>query len=381
MQYTLITSDQALASFCTKAQNAAAVAVDTEFVRTRTLYPKLGLIQLYDGEDLVLVDPLSIENFSPLVDLLTNPSVIKVLHSCSEDLETFWQSLAVIPAPIYDTQFAACLLNMGATLGYAALIDKMLEIKVDKGESRTDWIARPLTKQQLHYAANDVLYLHQVYSTLKKQTDELDRTEWIFHEMAQLAKKKTIAPPAELAYLGFKNNWKLEPKALYVLKLLAKWRLEQARARDLALNFVVRESNLVEIARLQPTHKGALFAIDGMSPQEARIHGEALLSIVEEAQHAPEEVYPQPIDRLMEQKGFKKVAAEIRAYCQQKAAELAIPVEVLGSKKQIQQLLKWHWKLQDELSAMGLMPDLIIGWRATVLQDGVEQILSRYPGN
>ncbi|GAC13570.1 ribonuclease D [Aliiglaciecola lipolytica] len=378
MQYTLITTFEALNSFCIQASNAPAIAVDTEFVRTRTLYPRLGLIQIYDGVTLVLVDPLGIEDLSPLANLLTNPNVVKVLHSCSEDLETFWHSLNVIPNPIFDTQFAACLLNKGATLGYAALIELMLDIKLDKGESRTDWIARPLSEQQCQYAANDVLYLFQVYPELHEQIEALGRTEWVYQEMQQLALKKSVNLPADLAYLNIKNNWKLSGLSLYVLKQLAKWRIEQARIRDLALNFVVRESNLVEIALTLPTHKGAIFAIDGMTPQEARIHGDVLLSLVEEAKNASAEVYPAPVERLMTHKGFKKASAEMRALCQQKADELAIPVEVVGSKKQIQQLLKYHWHTHDELREMGIKPDLIQGWRGELVGDVLLKIVAKY---
>ena len=340
----------------------------------------MGLIQLYDGESLVLVDPLGIDDFNPLTQLLTNPKVVKILHSCSEDLETFWHSLGVIPVPVFDTQFAACLLNMGATLGYANLVEIMLDVKLDKGESRTDWLARPLSLEQCAYAANDVLYLFNLYPELFARIEALGRLQWVYDEIAQLAQKKIQILPADLAYLGIKNNWKLRGKSLYLLKILAKWRIEQARKRDMALNFVVRESNLVEIARVQPKHKAALFALDGMTPQEARIHGDAIIEMVEQAQLAPEEVYPTPVERLMEFTGFKKVSADIRTVCQNKADELNLPVEILGSKKQIQQLLKYYWLKQDETREMGLQPDLISGWRAPLLKDNVMAIVERRSG-
>ncbi|WJG08205.1 ribonuclease D [Aliiglaciecola sp. LCG003] len=381
MHYTLITTDQKLHEFCAQAQQSDAIAVDTEFVRTRTLYPRLGLIQIFDGVTLALIDPLDITDFGPLVALLSDEKVVKVLHSCSEDLETFWHSLGVVPKPVFDTQFAACLLNMGATLGYANLIEEMLAIKLDKGESRTDWMARPLSEEQCQYAANDVLYLFDVYPSLKQQIEALGRTQWVYQEMEQLARKKTLQVPTELAYLGIKNNWKLTGRELYLLRLLAKWRVEQARKRDLALNFVVRESNLVEIARQQPTNKNALFSIDGLTPQEARIHGDAILEMVNDAKNSPVEVFPAPIERLMEHSGFKKVSAELRAACQQTADALSIPVEVMGSKKQIQQLLKFHWLKLDEMREMGIQPDLISGWRAPLLAAQLDAILSHYQGS
>lgn len=375
MQYKLITDNHSLQQFCLQATTKDAIAVDTEFVRTRTLYPRLGLIQIYDGESLVLVDPLKITDFSSLIELLVNEDVVKILHSCSEDLETFWFNLNIIPKPIFDSQFAACLLNMGPSLGYANLVETMLDVKLDKGESRTDWMARPLSKEQCVYAANDVLYLHKLYPELKQKICELGRLQWIYAEMKQLADKKTTTLPSELAYLLIKNNWKLTGDSLYLLKELAKWRIEQARNRDIAVNFVVRESNLVEIARLKPASKSELFAIDGITPQEARIHGDALLNIVTQAKNVPKEAYPEPIERLTQHAQFKKVSTEIRAVCQRKADELELPIEILGSKKQIQHLLKYFWLKMDENREMGLKPDLINAWREPLLKKEIMDIV------
>lgn len=375
MNYTFITTNAQLAEFCQSAAQAEAIALDTEFVRTRTLYPRLGLIQVYDGKQLVLIDPLGIDDFSPFTRILTDTGVIKVLHSCSEDLETFWHSLGVIPEPVFDTQFAACVLNMGATLGYANLVELMLGVSLDKGESRTDWLARPLSEQQCHYAANDVLYLYQLYPSLYEKVQEADRLEWVFEEMKHLARKKQLGLPPELAYLGMKNNWQLHGKSLYLLKQLAAWRLKVAREKDLAVNFVVKEQNLVEVARRKPKSKGDLFKINSITPQEVRINGAALLEIVAAADDIPPEMFPASIERLIEYPGFKKIAASIRQLCIEKAEELAIPVEIMGSKKQIQQVLKWVWFELYENKEMGLSPDLVSGWRKPYLQPGIEDIL------
>ncbi len=374
MQFDLITDDRALKAFCEQASQTSAIAVDTEFVRTRTLYPILGLIQLYDGQSLVLVDPQKIDDFAPLVALMENESVVKVLHSCSEDLETFWHSLKVVPRPLFDTQFAACLLNKGATLGYANLVELMLGVKLDKGESRTDWTARPLSPEQCQYAANDVLYLLQLYPQLHREIVEADRLEWVYAEMHQLGKKKQTKLPSELAYLGVKNNWQTHGRSLYLLKELAKWRIEQARERDMALNFVVRESNLLAIAKKRPQNKGALFNLDGMTPQEARIHGSALLSLVDASADVPPELYPPAVERLNEFPDYKKLAASIRTLCLQVSEQQNIPVEIIGSKKQINQLLKWLWFDLDETREMGLTPDLLSGWRKPLLQKGIEEL-------
>lgn len=366
MEYNFITNNQALAEFCQQASQAEAIAVDTEFVRTRTLYPQLGLIQMYDGKQLVLVDPLTIDDFSSLEELLTNPNVVKILHSCSEDLETFWHAFKVMPSPVFDSQFAASIVGMGPALGYAKLVENMLNITVDKGESRTDWLARPLREEQCDYAAKDVLYLLQLYPELKSRVEAQNKLPWVYAEIAHLATKKQTPLPLDSVYLTVKNNWKLSNKALLILKKLAAWRTQIARQRDMALNFVVREENLVAIAIQQPTSKNELRAIQGVNPHEVRIHGDALLTIVAECQNLPEKIYPPRVKRLNDIEGYKNTAASVKKVCLTIAEKYALPPELVGSKKQINQLLKWCWFEQDETREMGLKPDLLSSWRFTL---------------
>ena len=363
MQYNFITSNQALADFCQQASQVEAIAVDTEFVRTRTLYPQLGLIQIYDGKQLVLVDPLAIDDFSSLTELLTNPNVVKVLHSCSEDLETFWHAFKVMPSPIFDSQFAASIVGMGPALGYAKLVEVMLDVVVDKGESRTDWLARPLRDEQCDYAAKDVLYLFQLYPELKSRVEEQNKLPWVYAEIAHLSAKKQTPIPLDSVYLTIKNNWKLSNKSILILKQLAAWRTATARQRDMALNFVVREENLVAIAMLQPSNKNELRTIQGVNPHEVRIHGDALLAIVADCQTVSEEAYPPKVKRLNDVEEYKNTAASVKKLCISIAEKYAIPPELVGSKKQINQLLKWCWFSQDETRDMGLQPDLLSSWR------------------
>ncbi|MFT4937655.1 MAG: ribonuclease D [Paraglaciecola sp.] len=363
MSYTFITTNEALHTFCVQASDVPAIAVDTEFVRTRTLYPQIGLIQIYDGRQLVLVDPLAISDFTSLTELLVNPNVVKILHSCSEDLETFWHALKVIPEPIFDTQFAASIVGMGSSLGYAKLVEEMLDIKVDKGESRTDWLARPLRDEQCDYAAKDVLYLFQLYPELKQRTVEQHKLLWVYDEIRALANKKKTNVPLDMVYLGFKHNWQLQGKSLYILQRLAAWRVETARVRDLALNFVVREQHLLEVARRQPKNKSELHEIEGLTAQEIRIHGETILNIIAESNTKDSGDYPDRIERLTQMNGYKQTSAAVRQVCSDVAEQLKVPIELVGSKKQMNQLIKWCWFKQDETRAMGLIPDLINGWR------------------
>ncbi len=385
MRYQLINDDRSLAEVCNRASNHRDIALDTEFVRTRTLTPQLGLIQLYDGEQLVLIDPLAINDFSPFVELIKNPNITKVLHSCSEDIEAFLTFFGVVPTPIFDTQFAANILAMGATVGYARLIEELLNIQLDKGEARTDWLARPLTEKQLHYAANDVLYLLPAYKQLAAQIDELDKRDWVINEISHLVVKKQAQLPSEWAYLQIKNNWKLSQKQVYVLKRLAAWRLDRARKKDMALNFVLKETALIELVQSLPADKKQLAKIYGVSPQAVRKQGDFLLTLINDAANEFEKLdendKPNRILRLIDIHAYKKFASELKALAGKIANDNSVAVEVLASKKQINQLLKWWWFDEDETSAQGLAPDLLSGWRGKLFSAAVVELLGDIPDN
>ncbi|GFD89757.1 ribonuclease D [Tenacibaculum sp. KUL152] len=383
MQYQLITTFEQLEKVCTTAQRQEAIALDTEFVRTRTLTPHLGLIQLYDGHQLVLIDPLAIENMQPFVALLENTDVVKVLHSCSEDLETFLTAFDTIPTPIFDTQFAASVLGKGPTLGYAKLVEMLCDVELDKGESRTDWLARPLREAQLSYAANDVLYLLPCYQQLASEIQAAGKADWVFEEIALLGAKKRAQMPEDFAYLQIKNSWRLNAEQLTVLQALAAWRLNTARKKDLALNFVFKEGHLFEAAQRLSDSKSALSRINGVNHQSVRRYGDSIVAIIEEARtkfaQTPEKFRLPVVLRLIDIPKYKKTLAELKSVSEQIADENGVSSDVIASKKQLNQLLKWYWFQVDETRVQGLKPDVLSTWRAQLFQPYVSKLLGDAP--
>jgi ribonuclease D len=366
MNFEYIDTPEALSDYCARIATADALAIDTEFVRTRTLVPQLGLIQVYDGEHLGLIDPVALDDLSAFNEILVNPSIIKVLHSCSEDLDALWFNLKVIPAPLFDSQFAANLLDMGQTLGYANLVEQMLNVHVDKGESRTDWIARPLSVEQLKYAAADVFYLLPVYRQLAAKIQEIGQTEWVFAESDFLSLKKRAEVPSDLAYLSIKNNWKIGAQSRQALKEIASWRLQQAQKRDMAINFVLREQGMLEVAMKLPENKAKLFQLESITPKEARIHTDTLLELVQNALNTAAEDCPPKVQRLTDFSDYKKALSALKDVCQGLADKHHTRVDVLASKKQLNQWLKWCWFEIDELDSVQLQPDIVSGWRRNI---------------
>lgn len=374
MNFEYIDTPDALVDYCARIAGADALAIDTEFVRTRTLVPQLGLIQVFDGEHLGLIDPVALTDLSVFKNILTDPSIIKVLHACSEDLDALWFNLEVIPSPLFDSQFAANLLDMGQTLGYANLVETMLSVHVDKGESRTDWIARPLSSEQLKYAAADVFYLLPVYRELAKQIEEVGQTEWVFADSTFLSAKKRAEMPSDLAYLSIKNSWKLGAQSRQALREIASWRLQQAQKRDMAINFVLREQGMVEVATRLPDNKAKLFQLETITPKEARLHTDILLGLVQNALNTAANDCPPKIQRLTDFAEYKKALAVLKILCEKLAQKHDTRVEVLASKKQLNQWLKWCWFDIDELDSMQLQPDIVSGWRRDIFAEELSAV-------
>ncbi|PCK30472.1 ribonuclease D [Pseudoalteromonas piscicida] len=369
MQYQVIESQQALDEFVSNISAANVLAVDTEFMRRRTLYPEIALLQVYDGKHLALIDPLTDIDFSQLWALFADTHVLKVLHSPSEDIEVFLKFAGFIPSPIFDTQFALQLLGEGSCIGFANMVKQLREVEIDKSESRTDWLRRPLTQKQLDYAASDVFHLLPCYEQILTQVNEKHLFNIVLQESELLAQKRSFRQPDELLYLDVKNVWQLKPRDLAILKELAAWRRAKAEKKNLALNFVLKEHNMVEIAKRRPSTLGSLRNVPGIEPMEVNRSGKEILACIERGKAVGEQDCPQRVRRLIDFKGYKAACKDIKHIIADVAKRNNIPVDVFASKKQINQVISWSWKKSEQEKQLLMKPDLALGWRATLLED------------
>ena len=361
--FTVITDNTALLEICNLAQQQSAVALDTEFMRVSTYFPKLGLIQLYDSERVSLIDPLAITDFSPFVALLSNPKVLKILHSCSEDLLVFLQKFDQLPRPMIDTQIMARFLGLGTSAGLAKLAQQYLNVEIDKGATRTNWIKRPLSDIQLQYAAGDVWYLLPLYRILEK---ELAKTLWeqAVRDDCELALSKTHIlqeRDSEKAYLDIPNAWKLNPLELSRLRILAQWRQNVGIERDLALSYIVKSDNLWKVAKNNPRNTSEMLEM-GLTENEVRVRGKKILQLLAQARRGSSNDYPEPIERISEDPRYKKTIRLLREKVNSLTPEGLTP-EIVASKRTLEELIKWVWKYdcsQDKL------PELLIGWRKPI---------------
>jgi ribonuclease D len=367
MHYQVITHSEALAAFC-DALGPVPLAIDTEFVRTRTYYPQLGLVQLFDGQQLALIDPVAIQDLSPLWHVLQQPERITVLHAGSEDLELINHESGAMPAHMHDTQLAAAFTGSGLSIGFNAMTQELLQVTLDKDQARTNWLARPLTDKQLHYAAADVFYLLPIYEKLMARVQQLGRMAWFEEECAALVARKRPQDMSEQAYKDIGNAWQLGRKELAVLQRLAMWREGEAKRRDLALNFVVKELHLFKCAERMPKTLSDLEQLGLLQP-EIRNHGKTLLRLIEESLNSDPQNWPQRVQRLVDFPHYKSELKRLRAKVELVATAHGVPVELLASKKTIHQYLSWLWKCADEQKQDGKLPRLLSGWRKELLGD------------
>jgi len=280
----LITDTSALEAACRRLADADFVAVDTEFMRETTYWPKLCLVQAAGGDAEVLIDPLAEGiDLAPLLELMSDKATDKVMHASRQDLEIFYRLMESVPAPMFDTQIAAMALGLGDQVAYDTLVREFLDVDIDKGSRFTDWSRRPLSDKQLAYALSDVTHLRDLYPTLKDRLEAKDRLHWAEAEMEALydpALYETLPADAwkRLKLRKHKATW------LAALKAAAEWRESEARGRDVPRNRVLKDEALYAIAQNQPRSEKALGDVRGV-PQgfERSRAGKALVEALDAA--------------------------------------------------------------------------------------------------
>ena len=292
---SLITDTDALTAFCKPLHDTDFITVDTEFMREKTYWPQLCLVQVAGPDVFAAIDPLAEGiDLTPLFDLLRDEHVIKVFHAARQDLEIFLQLMNALPTPVFDTQVAAMVCGFGESVGYDQLISKLTKVRLDKGSRFTDWSLRPLSERQINYALADVTHLRAAYEKLSTRLKKEQRRAWIEEEMMLLATPETFLSDPMKAYERLKSRGG-KGCFLAVLRELAAWRELEARRRDVPRNRVLRDESLVEIAHHLPGNPDALAKSRGLSTKAANgPMGKHILKAVECGRNLPESQWPRP---------------------------------------------------------------------------------------
>ncbi len=356
----LVVSNRRLGELCDRWSEQEQLALDTEFIRTRTFYPRLGLVQVADQDGGYLLDAVEIDDWSPFAGVLADSRVLKVLHSPSEDLELSLHCFEVAIDPVVDTQLAATLAGVGPMMGYQRLVAAMFDLDLPKEQQRSDWLKRPLSASQVRYAWLDVALLLPLWEQLRERLELADRVSWVEQDCARLADDiaQRLDPRTQFNRL-FKAS--LGERQTRVLWGLVSFREEQARQRDLPRGFVLKDECLVRIARDLPTTRRELQQIPGLGHGSLRRYGEKLLRIVEDP---PGLEQPPPSKRRLGSQS-RKLVDVMRERVRTCAEELGVPPEVLASRRTLEALVR-----------QGSLPTELQGWRREVVGDDLMSLMN-----
>ena len=366
-----VTTEDELAVLCEKLKSCEVLALDTEFVRERTYFHRLGLIQVAGDDICAVVDPILISDIGPFLEIITNPKVVKIFHAARQDLEILVRLSGQVITPVFDTQVAAALVGWGAQISFARIVQKVTGKKINKAETYTDWCRRPLRQSQIDYALDDARFLLPVYERLGQVLKKMNRQDWIQAEFAKLEKPQVYdLPDPRRQFLKIKNVRNLKRKNLAVIVELAAWREEEAIRRDSLPKSVVRDEPLLEIARSLPEKPDDLANIRGFHRKEVSKSGTAILDAVKKGLAMPEDQVPElpEFDGYSTGKGVEELLA---AFIQIRSEELKIEPSVLAHRKRIHDFVKC-FEQKENLDEHFLMQ----GWRKEYVGDLLKSILN-----
>jgi len=326
----MISDTDALRAFCQRLSEAPFITVDTEFMRERTYWPQLCLVQLAGPDEAHGMD------LTPLFALLADPNVLKVFHAARQDVEIFLHLGDAIPTPLFDTQVAAMVCGFGDAVGYETLVSQLTRARIDKSMRFTDWSLRPLTEKQILYALADVTHLRVAYEKLVAKLEKNGRLGWLVDEMAELTHPSTYRVPLEDCWKRLKPR-STSPRFLAVLRELAGWREREAQERDLPRQRVVRDEALTEIAAHLPTTVAELARTRGLGKGlvEGRM-GQAILDAVARGLAVPEASAPVPAERVELPRGLAPVVELLKVLLKMKCDEHGMAQKLVANAADIE---------------------------------------------
>jgi ribonuclease D len=349
-----IDTNEKLAILCLQIKKEPWIALDTEFLREKTYYPKFCLLQIATPNWVACIDPIALSSLDELFKVIYNPALVKVFHSCRQDLEIFYQLTGKLPSPVFDTQLAAPLLGFQDNPGYAMLVSSLLNINLNKAHTRADWSKRPLTEAQIQYAADDVIYLCKIYELIKQKLALLGRQDWLNQDFLELSNPDLFEVKPDQAWLKIKGKNKLTGKQLSIVQALAEWREKTAQSEDRPKSWLLRDEQLFDMAKLQPETMSDLADIRGINERIITRHGNELCTLINHAKNrapSPLNEKGRPIKKTQQQEAILDI---LTALVRIRAEENLLNPTILATRKDLEELM-----FNDEDSDSQLMH----GWR------------------
>jgi ribonuclease D len=361
-----IKTQQDLQALCDEFASCPWLALDTEFIREKTYYPQLCLVQIGGPDSLACIDTLAVKDLSPFFELIANPAVVKVFHAAGQDLEIFYHLNASLPQPVFDTQLAAAFIGHGEQIGYANLVKELLNVQLDKTHTRTDWSRRPLSSGQIEYALDDVRYLREIYLKLKQKLETAGRLSWVEEDSKFLVQPERYRPDPENAWQRIKAMNKLRGVKLNVLRHLAAWREHEAIAQNKPKRWILSDDQLLSIAQQMPKTREQFAQLRDFAASLVERYAAKLLALIEQAQQEPKNLWPELEDNRRKPSMQQEATADmVNAVLRIKAGEHSISPQLLATRDHIHQLLSGEHDIP-----------LLQGWRLELAGQAVLDIMA-----
>ena len=352
-----IDSQAELQAFAERARSSSVLAIDTEFLREKTYYPKLCLMQMATDDERVIIDPFAVDDLKVLKPLLEDENVMKVFHSGHQDIEIILYDIGCIPKPLFDTQVAAALLGQVQQIGYGALVHAMCGVKLKKVDSFTDWSARPLSESQLSYAEDDVVYLPEIYRAQCQLLEKKGRLDWLADEFSELEKPETYIPDEEERFRRLKHVTQLSRRQMAAAREMASWREIEARKRNVPRKWILTDEQIVESCKREPRTIDDLFMVRGMRERLTTRDARTLIELVVAALDSAPETWPELPQAGRSEQNVDVQVDLLMAVVRIRARENGIAIPTLASHSDLVDIARGHY---DKV-------ELLRGWRRDIV--------------
>lgn len=358
-----ITNQDAFDDFVRTLKGTSVLAIDTEFLREKTYYPRLCLLQLATDNAIAVVDPFKVEKLGVLAEALQDESIVKVLHAGSQDIEILLRETGVVPHPLFDTQIAATLMGHVQQVGLGPLVSSVLGVQLKKGDSFTDWSRRPLSRSQMNYAADDVRYLPKVYNRMHEELEKLDRLHWLDEEFEELSNPNRYQLDPRERFRKLKRVSSLNRRQLSAAREAAAWREKKAQQHDIPRKWIVTDEQIVEACKREARSIDELYMVRGLAEKLSTKAARELVNAISTGLNTPKDRMPK-IDKPSRNEVNVDVEIDVMsAIVRLRARENNIALQTLAS----------HGDLSEV--ARGYDAPVLHGWRREIVGDELQEFL------
>lgn len=361
----VIATPEALQELCHALSKGDYIAIDTEFLREKTYYARLCLIQVANDDMIACVDPLALSDLTPLWQVFFDTRILKVLHASRQDMEIIHDLTGRVPAPIFDTQIAATVAGHEESISYGRLVESICGEQVDKTLSRTDWSRRPLSVEQIRYAEDDVRHLRPIFKKLRAELLDTGRMAWVEDDFAYLSNPALYTADPREMFRKIKRGQMLRPKQLAILRELAAWREAAAMKLDKPRKWLIDDDVLFEIARHPPADLESLGQIRGVNEADVKKWGKHILAAVTCGLAVPENERPQWHERRKLAPSDKALADLMMALVRQRSLEHGVAPSLLANLSDLEAII-----------ASDPSATLLTGWRARLVGNELKTLLA-----